>query len=358
MKESEIRRLYNKKIKEIKTHNKLYFEDSSPSISDKEYDLLKKEIINLESKHPSLLSKFSPSTSLGYAPSKNFVKSEHRVRMLSLSNAFDFEDLENFEKKIFNYLNNKIEIEYSVEPKIDGISASLTYKNGALVMGTSRGDGTTGEVITENLKTIKDIPDKVVSRDFPKDIDIRGEVFIKKSDFNNLKNDFANARNAASGSLRQKNPEETKKIPLNIVAYTYGFFESDKINKQSEFLNSLKKWGFKINEHNKVIKNINNLQKFHEKFESERFELEYDVDGLVYKINSLKLQKRLGFTANSPRWAIAHKFSADSAYSKITDINIQVGRTGALTPVARIKPVNVGGVVVSNATLHNEDEID
>ncbi len=358
MKESEIRRLYNKKIKEIKTHNKLYFEDSSPSISDKEYDLLKKEIINLESKHPSLLSKFSPSTSLGYAPSKNFVKSEHRVRMLSLSNAFDFEDLENFEKKIFNYLNNKIEIEYSVEPKIDGISASLTYKNGALVMGTSRGDGTTGEVITENLKTIKDIPDKVVSRDFPKDIDIRGEVFIKKSDFNNLKNDFANARNAASGSLRQKNPEETKKIPLNFVAYTYGFFESDKINKQSEFLNSLKKWGFKINEHNKVIKNINNLQKFHEKFESERFELEYDVDGLVYKINSLKLQKRLGFTANSPRWAIAHKFSADSAYSKITDINIQVGRTGALTPVARIKPVNVGGVVVSNATLHNEDEID
>ena len=358
MKESEIRRLYNKKIKEIKTHNKLYFEDSSPSISDKEYDLLKKEIINLESKHPSLLSKFSPSTSLGYAPSKNFVKSEHRVRMLSLSNAFDFEDLENFEKKIFNYLNNKIEIEYSVEPKIDGISASLTYKNGALVMGTSRGDGTTGEVITENLKTIKDIPNKVTSKDFPEDIDIRGEVFIKKSDFNNLKNDFANARNAASGSLRQKNPEETKKIPLNFVAYTYGFFESDKINKQSEFLNSLKKWGFKINEHNKVIKNINNLQKFHEKFESERFELEYDVDGLVYKINSLKLQKRLGFTANSPRWAIAHKFSADSAYSKITDINIQVGRTGALTPVARIKPVNVGGVVVSNATLHNEDEID
>ncbi len=358
MKESEIRRLYNKKIKEIKTHNKLYFEDSSPSISDKEYDLLKKEIINLESKYPSLLSKFSPSTSLGYAPSKNFAKSEHRVRMLSLSNAFDFEDLENFEKKIFNYLNNKIEIEYSVEPKIDGISASLTYKNGVLVMGTSRGDGTTGEVITENLKTIKDIPNKVISRDFPEDIDIRGEVFIKKSDFNNLKNDFANARNAASGSLRQKNPEETKKIPLNFVAYTYGFFESDKIKKQSEFLNSLKKWGFKINEHNKVIKNINNLQKFHKKFESERFELEYDVDGLVYKINSLTLQKRLGFTANSPRWAIAHKFSADSAYSQITEISIQVGRTGALTPVARIKPVNIGGVVVSNATLHNEDEID
>ena len=277
--------------------------------------------------------------------------------MLSLSNAFDIEDLENFEKKIFNYLNKKIDFEYSVEPKIDGISASLTYKNGLLVLGTSRGDGTTGEVITENLKTIKDIPKKITDKDFPKDIDIRGEVFIKKSQFNNLKNNFANPRNAASGSLRQKNPEETKKIPLNFVAYTYGYFESEKIKKQSDFLNSLKKWGFKINEHNKILKTINDLENFHKKFEKDRFDLEYDVDGLVYKINSLELQKRLGFTANSPRWAIAHKFSADSAYSQIIDINIQVGRTGALTPVARIKPVNIGGVVVSNATLHNEDEI-
>ena len=158
--------------------------------------------------------------------------------MLSLSNAFDLEDLENFEKKIFNYLNEKIKIEYSVEPKIDGISASLTYKNGLLVLGTSRGDGTTGEVITENLKTIKDIPQKITDKDFPKDIDIRGEVFIKKNDFNNLKNNFANPRNAASGSLRQKNPEETKKIPLNFVAYTYGYFESETIKKQSEFFSS------------------------------------------------------------------------------------------------------------------------
>ena len=278
--------------------------------------------------------------------------------MLSLSNAFNLEDLENFEKKIFNYLNHKTEIEYSVEPKIDGISASLTYKNGVLVLGTSRGDGTTGEVITDNLKTIKDIPKKITDKDFPKDIDIRGEVFIKKSQFNNLKNNFANPRNAASGSLRQKNPKVTKKIPLNFVAYTFGYFESDKIKKQSDFLKSLQKWGFKISEHNKVLKNINELENFHKRFEEDRFNLEYDVDGLVYKINNLELQKRLGFTSNSPRWAIAHKFSADSAYSEITDINIQVGRTGALTPVARIKPVNIGGVVVSNATLHNEDEID
>ena len=358
MKESEIRKYYNKKIKELKKHNKLYFEKSSPKITDYQYDLIKKEIIDLEKKHIFLKSDFSPSNSLGYAPSKNFEKALHRVKMLSLSNAFNLEDLENFEKKIFNYLNHKTEIEYSVEPKIDGISASLTYKNGVLVLGTSRGDGTTGEVITDNLKTIKDIPKKITDKDFPKDIDVRGEVFIKKSQFNNLKNNFANPRNAASGSLRQKNPEITKKIPLNFVAYTFGYFESDKIKKQSDFLKSLQKWGFKISEHNKVLKNINELENFHKKFEEDRFNLEYDVDGLVYKINNLELQKRLGFTSNSPRWAIAHKFSADSGYSEITDINIQVGRTGALTPVARIKPVNIGGVVVSNATLHNEDEID
>ena len=358
MKESEIKNYYNKKIKELKKHNKLYFEKSSPKITDYQYDLIKKEIIDLEKKHIFLKSDFSPSNSLGYAPSKNFEKALHRVKMLSLSNAFNLEDLENFEKKIFNYLNHKTEIEYSVEPKIDGISASLTYKNGVLVLGTSRGDGTTGEVITDNLKTIKDIPKKITDKDFPKDIDIRGEVFIKKSQFNNLKNNFANPRNAASGSLRQKNPEVTKKIPLNFVAYTFGYFESDKIKKQSDFLKSLQKWGFKISEHNKVLKNINELENFHKRFEEDRFNLEYDVDGLVYKINNLELQKRLGFTSNSPRWAIAHKFSADSGYSEITDINIQVGRTGALTPVARIKPVNIGGVVVSNATLHNEDEID
>ena len=357
MNEREIRNNYLKKIDELKKHNKLYFENSSPVISDKDYDQLKKDILNLEKKFSYLKDESSPSVSLGYTPSKNFIKSKHRVKMLSLSNAFDIEDLENFEKKIFNYLNKKIEVEYSVEPKIDGISASLTYKNGLLIMGTSRGDGTTGEVITENLKTIKDIPQKIISKDFPRDIDIRGEVFIKRSEFDKLKNDFANPRNAASGSLRQKNPKETKKIPLNFVAYTYGYFESDKIKKQSDFLSSLKKWGFKTNEHNKILNTIDDLTNFHKKFEKERFDLEYDVDGLVYKINSLELQKRLGFTANSPRWAIAHKFSADSAFSQIIDINIQVGRTGALTPVARIKPVNIGGVVVSNATLHNEDEI-
>ena len=358
MKESEIKKHYNSKLNELNKHNKNYFDKNSPTISDKEYDKIKLEVIGLEKKYTFLKNPYSPSRSLGYPPSKNFVKSNHRVKMLSLSNAFNSEDLVNFEKRVFNYLNQKIEVEYSVEPKIDGISASLTYKNGMLSIGTSRGDGATGEVITKNLKTIKDIPHVITEKDFPEDIDIRGEVFIKKSEFENLKSNFANPRNAASGSLRQKNPEQTKKIPLNFVAYTFGFFKNKNIKKQSEFLSALKKWGFKISEHNKVFKTINELEIFHKKFEKDRFDLEYDVDGLVYKINSLELQNRLGFTANSPRWAIAHKFSADSAYSKITDINIQVGRTGALTPVARIKPVNIGGVVVSNATLHNEDEIN
>ena len=358
MKESEIRNYYNKKIKELKKHNKLYFEKSSPKITDYQYDLIKKEIIDLEKKHIFLKSDFSPSNSLGYAPSKNFEKAIHRVKMLSLSNAFNLEDLENFEKKIFNYLNNKTEIEYSVEPKIDGISASLTYKNGVLVLGTSRGDGTTGEVITDNLKTIKDIPKKITDKDFPKDIDIRGEVFIKKSQFNNLKNNFANPRNAASGSLRQKNPNDTKKIPLKFIAYTFGFVKGMKISNQSDFLKKLSEWGFKTNPFNKLIEGVNNLMINYDKIEKKRNELDFDIDGIVYKINNFQLQKRLGNVANAPRWAIAHKFSANNGISKIVDIDIQIGRTGALTPVAKINPINIGGVLVSNATLHNEDEIN
>ena len=357
MNEKKIKQNYLNKIKELQKHNKLYYNESSPILSDKKYDELKKEIINIEKKYKYLRNNLSPSTNVGFKPSKNFIKSKHRVQMLSLSNAFNEEDLINFEKKIINYLNDNIKFEYSVEPKIDGISASLTYIDGKLKAGVSRGDGKEGELITENLKTIKDIPKTIKDIDFPKDIEVRGEVFIKKEDFEKLKNNFANPRNAASGSLRQKNPEETKKIPLNFIAYTYGFIENNLFKKQSEFLKSLQKWGFKTSKYNKVIQDIKGLVSHHKKFENERFELEYDIDGLVYKIDDLELQKRLGFTSNAPRWAIAHKFSANSAYSQIMKIEIQIGRTGALTPVAKIKPANIGGVIVSNATLHNEDEI-
>ncbi len=352
-----IKQSYLKKIYEFKKHNKFYYENSSPLISDKEYDKLKKEILDLEKKYTFLKNNFSPSQTVGFKPSKNFLKFKHRQKMLSLSNAFKEEDLINFEKKIFNFLNEKIYLEYSVEPKIDGISASLTYKNGVLVYGVSRGDGREGEIITDNLKTIKDIPHKVENSNFPKDIEIRGEVFINKNDFEKIKGTFANPRNAASGSLRQKNSAETSKIPLNFIAYTFGYFEDNKFKLQSDFLNDLQIWGFKTSKYNKIVKDIGGLVSLHKKFEKKRFQLEYDVDGLVYKVNNLQLQKRLGFTSNAPRWAIAHKFSADYTYSEILNIDIQIGRTGALTPVAKVKAVNIGGVVVSNATLHNEDEI-
>ena len=357
MTKDDIKKIYTNKIKELNKHNNLYYEKSKPIISDAKFDELKNEIINLEKKYTFLKSKISPNIAVGFTPSKMFEKHRHKVPMLSLSNAFNSADLHNFEKKIFNYLNQNIKIEYSVEPKIDGISASLYYKKKKLIIGVSRGDGKVGEVITENLKTIKDIPQEITYSNFPEEIEIRGEVFIKKKDFIKLKDNFANPRNAASGSLRQKNPIETRKIPLNFIAYTFGYFQSNLFSSQSEFLLNLKKWGFKTNKDNKVLKSINELLNFHKNFENKRFDLEYDVDGLVYKVNDLNLQNRLGFTSNSPRWAIAHKFSADSANTKVLNIEIQVGRTGALTPVAKVEPVNIGGVVVSNATLHNEDEI-
>ena len=360
MQKREIKKIYLNKINQLKNHNFQYYEKNDPKISDSNYDKLKKEILNLEKKYKFLNSKDSPSNSVGFNPSKNFLKAKHRERMYSLSNAFDKDDLENFEKKIANYLNfnQKMSLEYSVEPKIDGISASLTYINGIFKSGLSRGDGKEGELITENLKTISDIPKKINSKDFPKDIDIRGEVFIANKDFDKIKDNFANPRNAASGSLRQKNPEETKKIPLKFIAYSYGHFENINFKKQSEFLSALKQWGFKTSEFNKIISGVDNLVTNHKEFENNRFKLDYDIDGLVYKINDFKFQNRLGFVTNAPRWAVAHKFSAESSFSEILNIEIQVGRTGALTPVAKIKPVNIGGVIVSNATLHNQDEIE
>ena len=358
MKKEEIKKKYNSKIEEVIKHNKLYYDKSSPVISDTQYDKLKKEILDLEIKYKFLKSKKSPSKTIGFKPSKSFQKYKHKVPMLSLSNAFDRDDLLNFEKKIHNYLNKNINFQYSVEPKIDGISASLTYKNNKLTHGVSRGDGNIGEIITENLKTIRDIPLEIKNSDFPDEIEIRGEVFIKKKDFLKIKENFANPRNAASGSLRQKDSNETRKIPLNFIAYTFGFIKQNNFKYQSDFLKALKSWGFQINKENKVINTINDLIKFHDRFEDKRFDLDYDVDGLVYKVNDFNLQSRLGFTSNSPRWAIAHKFSADSAFTKILNIDIQVGRTGALTPVAKVEPINIGGVVVSNATLHNEDEIE
>ena len=360
MEKKKIKKIYNDKIELIKNYNKSYFDKNKSIVSDKEYDELKKNILDLESKFEYLNSKYSPSQNIGFKPSKNFKKFTHKVPMLSLSNAFTENDLINFQKKILNYLSKteNFKIEYSVEPKIDGISASLTYKDGKFSKGLSRGDGKEGEDITSNLLTIEDIPKIVKSNDFPSEIDIRGEVFIKNSDFENLKDKFANPRNAASGSLRQKNPEDTKKIPLNFIAYTYGFEQGLKVNNQFDFIKKLSEWGFKTNPLNKLVSGVKNLISNYNEVEKKRADLDFDIDGIVYKINDFNLQKRLGNVASAPRWAIAHKFSSNKATSKILDIDIQIGRTGALTPVAKIKPINIGGVLVSNATLHNEDEIN
>ena len=360
MNEAKIKKNYKIKIKELRKNNFLYFEKNSPDIGDAEYDKLKKEILDLEDKHGFLKSEYSPSKNLGYKPSKNFKKKSHRAPMLSLANAFSEEDLLNFEKRILNFISEKenFQITYSAEPKIDGISASLTYKEGKFIRGLSRGDGKVGEDITANLATIKDIPQKIFHKNFPDEIDIRGEVFIQNSDFKNFKEKFANPRNAASGSLRQKNPEDTSKIPLKFIAYTFGYEKGLNLQNQFEYLEKLKEWGFKTNPLNKLISGVKNLLINYDNVEKKRTEIDFDIDGIVYKINDFKLQKRLGNVANAPRWAIAHKFSSNKAVSVILSIDIQIGRTGALTPVAKIKPVNIGGVQVSNATLHNEDEIN
>jgi len=359
MNDQDIKIEYLKKINLVQKYNKYYYDKDKPIVSDQIFDLLKKDIINLENKYKFLKSEYSPTRVVGYKPSKNFQKVKHKVPMLSLGNAFNEEDLKNFEKKIINFLSLKeiSIIDYSAEPKIDGISASLIYVNGKFVKGLSRGDGTEGEDITQNLKTINDIPREVMARNFPNEIDIRGEVFIENNDFKRINKNFANPRNAASGSLRQKDSTITAKIPLKFIAYTYGHAKDMTINKQTDFLKNLKKWGFKINPLNKKISGVKNLILNHKNLETKRKEIAFDIDGVVYKINDFNLQKRLGFAANAPRWAIAHKFSANSSVSEIINIEIQIGRTGALTPVAKIKPVNIGGVIVSNATLHNEDEI-
>ena len=360
MVDEKINQKYLKKIKLFEKYNRHYYNLNNPLVDDFKFDKLKSEIIDLEKKYNFLKHNSSPSNSVGFKPSKLFKKVKHKTPMLSLGNAFTEEDLINFEKKIFNFLNNEkgLNIEYSAEPKIDGISASLFYKDGKFVTGLSRGDGKEGEDITENLKTIKDIPQELQFKDFPKEIDIRGEVFIQNSDFRDLKDKFANPRNAASGSLRQKDPKETQNIPLKFIAYTFGYERGLKVSSQEDFLKKLKEWGFKTNPLNKTIKTIKDLMKNYNEIEKKRGQIDFDIDGIVYKVNNFTLQKRLGNVANAPRWAIAHKFSANSSISKIENIEIQIGRTGALTPVAKIRPVNIGGVVVSNATLHNEEEIN
>ena len=350
---------YEKKIKLIKKYNRQYYEKDSPSITDSEYDKIKERLVFLENEYKFFKKKGSVQNIVGSPPSKKFKKIKHKKAMLSLSNAFGKEDMNDFLKKIKNFLKSyDSTIDFFSEPKIDGISATLIYENGLLKTGLSRGDGETGEDILNNLKTISQIPKKIDAKQIPKILEIRGEVFIGKKDFETLKENFANPRNAAGGSLRQKFSEETAKIPLQFFAHGFGIVEPMIFKTQSEFLEKINQWGFSTNPHSKLVKNLNEIENHHKKIESLRASLDYDIDGLVYKVNNIELQSRLGNTSSSPRWATAYKFSSEKATTKIKDIAIQVGRTGAITPVAKVQPVTVGGVVVSNATLHNEDEIN
>ena len=357
-KKNEIINNFKQLILNLKKHNKYYYVDDSPKISDSEYDLLKKKILKLEKQFSYLKQVEDVSSIIGAKPSNKFKKIKHIIPMLSLSNAFDKKDMEDFIKKINNFLNLKNkDLELFVEPKIDGISATLIYEKGNLIRGLSRGDGEIGEDILENLKTISSIPKKIYSNDVPELLEIRCEVYIGKKDFFKIKDNFANPRNAAGGSLRQKNSKETSKIPLKYFAYGFGAVKPLIFKNQSEFLQKIKKWNFSTNPLSETVVGLNQIETKHKEIDQIRSTLDYDIDGLVYKVNNINLQRRLGNTSNSPRWAIAYKFSAEKAVTKIKNIVIQVGRTGAITPVAKVDPINVGGVVVSNATLHNEEEI-
>ena len=351
--------LKNKKNLElIKKYNKSYYILDKPIINDDDYDKLKISALKFEKKYHFLKNYESVNDIVGSKPLNKFKKIKHLSPMLSLNNAFDINDMKDFIKKINNFLSLKGQnIELYCEPKIDGISATLIYEDGILTRGLSRGDGIIGEDILENLKTINDLPKKIKAKNVPDLLEVRCEIYIGKKDFEKISERFANPRNAAGGSLRQKDSKETSKVPLKYFAYGFGQVSQMIFKTQSDFLKKIGEWNFKTNSLSQSINSLDLIEKKHKEIEQIRSSLDYDIDGLVFKVNDISLQKRLGNTSNSPRWAIAYKFSAEKGVTKIKDIVIQVGRTGAITPVAKVEPVTVGGVVVSNASLHNEDEI-
>jgi DNA ligase (NAD+) len=351
---------------EIAAHDRRYYQEDAPSISDADYDAVRKRNAAIEARFPELIRPDSPSLRVGAKPSEKFAKVVHRVPMLSLDNAFDDNDVADFANRVRRFLGLKADDEpaFVAEPKIDGLSASLRYEKGVFVQGATRGDGIEGEDVTANLRTLRDVPLRLHGK-APEVLEVRGEVYMLHKDFAALnerqakegKPPFANPRNSAAGSLRQLDPQITAQRPLHFFAYSWGEISKPPEETQWGMLQAFKTFGFRVNSLIKLCRSLEEMLGFYHDIETRRVTLGYDIDGVVYKVDRLDLQERLGFVSRSPRWAIAHKFAAEQAETILLDIDIQVGRTGTLTPVAKLKPVTVGGVVVQNATLHNEDEI-
>ncbi|AQQ67357.1 DNA ligase (NAD(+)) LigA [Microbulbifer agarilyticus] len=344
-----------------------YYVLDAPDLPDAEYDRCLRELQQLEDSYPQLVSSDSPTQRVGAEPLAAFTQIRHEMPMLSLDNAFSDEDMEDFDRRIRERLNSAEPVEYACEPKLDGIAVSLLYRKGLLERAATRGDGTVGEDITQNVRTILSIPLKLLADDVPEVLEVRGEIYMPKAGFDALNEKaraageklFVNPRNAAAGSLRQLDSRITAQRPLEMCAYSVGLVEGGELpERHSDILAQLNLWGFRINAEMAVAENIQQCIDYHRKLGEKRAELPYDIDGIVFKVNSIPLQKRLGFVARAPRWATAYKFPAQEEMTQLLDVEFQVGRTGAVTPVARLQPVFVGGVTVSNATLHNRDEIE
>src|SRR5689334_4556920 len=351
---------------ELESHDRRYYQDDVPSVTDAEYDALRARFNAIEKRFPEFVSAESPSQKVGAAPSGRFRKVRHALPMLSLDNAFAEGDVTDFVGRIERFLKLPDDkIDFSAEPKIDGLSMSLRYEDGGLVTAATRGDGAEGEDVTANIRTLKDVPQKLKGKRAPKICEVRGEVYMTKAAFLKLNERqkaagdtiFANPRNSAAGSLRQKDPAITASRPLGFFAYSWGEMSDMPADTQSGMIKWFESCGFKTNPLTKLCRTTDDLIAFHHEIEEKRAKLDYDIDGVVYKVDRIDWQDRLGFVSRTPRWAIAHKFPAERAVTVLKDIEIQVGRTGALTPVGKLDPVGVGGVIVQNVTLHNEDYI-
>ncbi|MEC7871657.1 MAG: NAD-dependent DNA ligase LigA, partial [Candidatus Neomarinimicrobiota bacterium] len=354
--------------KKLNDHNYNYYVLNDPIISDSEYDVLLRTLQNLERQYPELITADSPTQRVGASPIDAFESIDHRVPMLSLENAMDSDELISYYNRTKKGLGDVSDIDFIAEPKLDGIGVEIVYENGKLKYGLTRGDGIKGENITQNLKTINAIPLSLRTnqRPAPNLLEVRGEVFMLKDKFKELNNHrsdnelsiFANPRNAAAGSLRQLDSSVTASRPLSIYCYEPGEIDGENFDTHKDFLNALTDWGFPVNNEIILTKNIDEIVSYHNMLEAKRNDLPYEIDGTVFKVNNIEKRNTLGSRSRSPRWAIAGKFKAEQVTSVVLDIIASIGRTGAITPVAKLKPVNVGGVIVTNATLHNQDEID